>query len=1434
MKTELAQLPGSVDTGASIPRRFAEVVRAFPDRIALSAHGRSWTYSELDRLSGRIANAIREHALSGSGCVVYLADHSAEMVITALAILKAGKTWLALHPAMPAARQSDIIRDVAPELIVATGAQESRAEQLSSGGRSILLLDEVPADGPWETYSDASPQQPATVFYTSGSTGRPKGVVKSHRAVLHRVWLATELDGVSPADRISLLTHASFAAAETDMFGALLSGATLCVFDLATEGLDAFAEWIDAEQVTLLHPPVLFFRRFLAAQSGEDRFPSVRQVSLAGDKVLPADVTRWSRHFSESCVFMHRFSTTETGLLCAARITRSEARAGGVVLAGTPVPGKRLELADGELVVTSEYLADGYWNGPAFHGVYHTGDLGRFLSDGRFEFTGRRDNQVKLRGFRVELGDIEAALTGHPGVREAAVVLRERAPNDPLLAGWIVAHNPQPSTTELREFLARTLPPYMVPARYGFIERLPVTPTGKVDRGSLGLPESTESNMAPAEPRSAAERELVNIWQSVLGVARVGIKDNFFDLGGHSLLAAQMFSQLEARFKVRLPLAVLFRAATIEQLAPLVGQQAPKASWRSLVPIHPTGTRAPVFALPGVGGNVLGFHDLATLLGTDQPFYGLQSRGLGGTEPPLTSIEEMATVCLAEIREVQPRGPYHLVGVCMGAVVAYEMAQRLRANGEAVGLLGLIEPRPPADTVRQEFHEASRGRMALQLVGARLKSYARTFARLKGKERLQFLRERFRVATQIVAKRDISRGNRNEFHSAVVRQTNLAAVHAYKPKPYSGRVVLFLAEGRKVDPNDDQRLRWSNLAQGGIEVHKIPGNDSGLTLVRPNVDGLAPILQELLDRTPVADAPIRRRVDAPAGCVADGFLELLNDQGVTRIFINPGSDLAPIQESVAKFAAQGRRAPELVLCLHESVAMAAAHGAWMVTGRPQVVMVHADVGTQNLGANLHNAQRGRAGVVICAGTEPRNTGARTRQMDWIQSQLDHAASVRGYVKWHHEVSGAEDLAGSVQRAFQLAGSDPAGPVYLTLPKDVLLEPMAGRAPDPVRTLDTATPAADHASLAQAAQWLVESERPLILTAYAGRNAAAVAGLTRLAELLAIPVIETRHRVNFPVSHPMHLGFCAYPYVQESDCILVLDHDVPWVPAQGKPSPDCRIIHLDIDPRKRSMPVWDFAVDLSLEADGRTALPALADVVERRLTAADHSRIEARRERIARVHHALRAGWNQRARDLALRQPIAPEWAAHCLNTVVDGTTTVIAEAVSNNPALWHHLDLDTPGSYYQSLGSGLGWALGAAVGAKLGAPSRTVVCVVGDGSWIFGNPIAAYSAARQQRAPFLTVILDNQGYAATRDAIRDAAPAGYASSTGSYPACDIADPPQYGELARAMGLHARTVEQPGELEAALCEAMERTKGGQSALVHVRVAATRPYAQDADE
>ena len=1222
----------------TIPSRFERVVESFPEHLALTGQGRRWTYRELNRQVNRIAHAIRKRTRPGAGCVAYLLDHSPEMVIATLAILKGGKTYLAIHPRTPAAAQQDVVREVRPELIVTTAAHEARARALASESGAVVLMEEIdrlPDENPLCTTvaSDAS-----TIFYTSGTTGQPKAVVKSHRAVLHRVWLSTQQDFITPSDRQSLLTHCSFSASESDIFAALLQGASVHAFDIAAEGLSAFRRWLEDEQITLLHPPALLFRRFLSTLEGINMFPSVRLVALAGDVVLPADLRGWRRHFAHNCVLLHRFSITETALLTVGRIDAETSLDGDIVSAGKPVADKHIILIDengrevpqgevGELIVKSRYLAEGYWQRPEETAavfipdpdvpgqrIYRTGDLGQFRPDGSFVFLGRRDHQLKIRGYRVDSREIEAALIQLPEVQEAAIVVHSESGERSIIAFVVLKEGAQAGEAGLRASLRTYLPDWKIPARFYAVSTLPITLTGKVDRKRLEAEASIllSARSAGTPPSRTLEEELAEIWRTALKLDAVGVDDSFLQLGGDSISTMIALDQVERRYGIRITPAEFYSQSSIRQ-----------------------------------------------------------------------------------------------------------MAQRIRSSAATVS--------------REET----------------------------APERKGGLRETLR---QLVGR---------------------------------GRSTVVVEGGPETPQASTGNVSAAPISAGG--------------------------------RTAPAEVPTGALL---VQSVSDEFVELLNLNGVEFIFINPGSDSAPILESIAKFKAAGHRTPELILCLHESVAMAAAHGYFMITGRPQVVFVHVDVGTLNIGANLHNAQRGRAGVVICAGRTPYTVGgdvpgSRNRRMHWMQEQFNQAEIVRGYVKWHYELTCPENLQVAGQRAFQVAASEPAGPVYLTLPREVLMQTAAVLPQAPRKNGTVSAPGAIPEDLSQAAQWLVEARSPLILVSYAGRNPNAVGALIGLAETLAAPVLETRYRVNFPSTHPLHLGFSQSPLIQEADCILVIDHDVPWVPAQMQPQPGCRIIHVDYDPLKRDIPIWGFPVDLGIQADSAQVVPALKEEIARRITPDDRRRREARRIALEAEHQAQAARWTQRAHHLAKKSPIAPEWAAFCLNKIIDTNTVIVSEAASNTHTLWNYLKLDSAGGYYESMGSGLGWALGAAVGAKLAAPSRTVICIVGDGSWLFSSPIAAYCAAEQHNSPFLTVIFSNQEYHSTTEAIATLAPGGFASKAADYPVCRLPEAGLLSRVADALGLWTTTVDDPDSLPVALRHGLEQVRSGRSALVNIRVSSSRP-------
>jgi len=492
----------------SVVERFALVVAASGERIALSGAEDELTYRALDARTNQLANAILERTRPGIGCVAYLVDHSPDMVVCALAIIKAAKAYLCIHPGIPPSARSDIIADAAPDLLIAS-ARHIAALRDAADGIPLLCLDELDTDH--DTAAPAlaiGPRAPAVVFYTSGSTGRPKGVLKSHRMLLHRAWLCAEYDRPGFADRQSLLTSCSFASSEADMFGALLNGATLALHDIASQGLVRFGEWIDRQGITILHPPVVLFRRYLATLDGSDLHRSVRLVTLAGEAATQDDIRRWRQRFALSCGLHHRFSSTEAGHIAVACIEPGETSAAALARRPTPVYDKHLSIeldgrpastgAVGELVVRSQFLADGYWRRPhstedrfqpapegSVERSFRTGDIGRLLEDGSFEFLGRQDNQVKIRGYRVELHEIEQAILTVATVSEAAVIADSLNGKSILTAFVVPKAGAEFRVEAVRSALRSLLPPWKNPSRIHVIATLPLTPTGKIDKPAL-------------------------------------------------------------------------------------------------------------------------------------------------------------------------------------------------------------------------------------------------------------------------------------------------------------------------------------------------------------------------------------------------------------------------------------------------------------------------------------------------------------------------------------------------------------------------------------------------------------------------------------------------------------------------------------------------------------------------------------------------------------------------------------------------------------------------------------------------------------------------------------------------------------------------------------------------------------------------------------
>jgi acetolactate synthase-1/2/3 large subunit len=581
------------------------------------------------------------------------------------------------------------------------------------------------------------------------------------------------------------------------------------------------------------------------------------------------------------------------------------------------------------------------------------------------------------------------------------------------------------------------------------------------------------------------------------------------------------------------------------------------------------------------------------------------------------------------------------------------------------------------------------------------------------------------------------------------------------------------------------------------------------------------------------------------------FLEALAEAGVRYVFANLGSDHPGLIEALAQARAEGREGslPSLVVCPHETVALSAAHAYAAVSRTPQAVIVHVDAGTQNLGGAVNNAMRGRVPVLIFAGAAPYTiegelAGGRNEFIHWVQDVHDQRGILRNYVKYDNELRTGRNVRQVVHRALQIAASEPAGPVYLVGPREVMEEPLTppeadnsngsgsagGQGGASGHRAVTGYPPVGPAALpeeaaAEIARALIGARNPLIITGYLGRDPEAVPALTDLADLLAIPVIESApHHVNFPADHPMHRGWQwttsgQNPLLAEADVVLIVDCDIPYIHASSRPAPDAAIYVVDIDPLKRDMSMWHVPARLCAAANSRLALRQIAGIV--REAGADPAVVEARRAAVTAAHDAQRAAWD--ALEVPVNGEITPPYLAACVREALAGEDVlVLSEAITNFEVVARHMRMNRPGSLIGSGGGSLGWYGGGAVGAKLAAPERTVVSLIGDGTYLFGVPASAQWVSRRYGAPTLTVIFDNRGWKAPKQSTLGVHPSGAAAAADDFHVSFEPEVDLPGVAVAAGAGFGATVKDPDALPGVLKEALSAVRGGRSAVVSVHI------------
>ncbi|NJL51699.1 MAG: amino acid adenylation domain-containing protein [Hydrococcus sp. SU_1_0] len=688
------------DTATEYPQKcihqlFEEQVERTPDAVAVVFEEQQLTYRELNQRANQLAHYLQKLGVMPDVLVGICLERSLEMVVALLGVLKAGGAYVPLDPGYPTERISFVLQDAQVKVLV---TQKSLASRLPDHTATVVCLDgdrETIASSQVAVAVEVKPDNLAYVIYTSGSTGKPKGVLIPHRNAVNLLNSIQQKPGLTADDVLLSVTTISFDIAVSEIFLPLSVGAKLVLVSqqVAADGIQLL-EALNTSGATFMQPTPVTWRLLLEA--GWQGSPNLKMISTG--EALPRELA--NRLLPMGAELWNLYGPTETTIWSTA--CQVEEVNQGIAI-GYPIVNTQAYILDpnlqpvpvgvpGELHIGGAGVARGYldrfelteqkfipnpFSAVAESKLYKTGDLARFLPNGQIECLGRIDYQVKVRGFRIELGEIEETMTDCPGVKQAIAIVREDRAIDKTLVGYFVpevgngqvAHH---QMSALRKFLKARLPDYMVPTQFMILDAMPLTPNGKIDRRALPAPDADHIQLDTefVLPSNPTEEILATIWADVLGVEQVGIHDNFFELGGHSLLALRLFAKMEQVFGRTFPLATLFEAPTVKDLANIIDQKQSLAAGSCLVPIQPQGSKPPLFLLHARGTSVLVYRNLANYLGTEQPVYGIQPQGLNGEAEILTKLEEMAAYYIQEIKKIQPLGPYLLGGYSFGGDLA--------------------------------------------------------------------------------------------------------------------------------------------------------------------------------------------------------------------------------------------------------------------------------------------------------------------------------------------------------------------------------------------------------------------------------------------------------------------------------------------------------------------------------------------------------------------------------------------------------------------------------------------------------------------------------------------------------------------------------------------------------------------------------------------
>ncbi|ARV46721.1 non-ribosomal peptide synthetase [Bacillus subtilis] len=807
---------------ASLPEQFEKQAALSPDAIAVVYEDQSLSYAELNERANRLARMLISEGVGPEQFVALALPRSLEMAVGLLAVLKAGAAYLPLDPDYPADRIAFMLEDAQPAFIMTNTKAAEHIPPAENVPKIVLddpklseKLNTYPAENPnnADRIQPLSPLNTAYVIYTSGSTGVPKGVMIPHQNVT-RLFAATDHWFHFSSDDIWTMFHSyAFDFSVWEIWGPLLHGGRLVIVPHhVSRSPEAFLRLLVKEGVTVLNQTPSAFYQFMQAEREQPDLGqalSLRCVIFGGEALELSRLEDWyNRHPENIPQLINMYGITETTVhVSYIELDRSIAalRANSLIGCGIPDLGvyvldERLQPVPpgvaGELYVSGAGLARGYLGragltaerfiadpfGPPGTRMYRTGDVARLRADGSLDYVGRADHQVKIRGFRIELGEIEAALVQHSQLEDAAVIVREDQPGDKRLAAYVIPSSEETlDPAELRKYAAERLPDYMVPSAFVTMKELPLTPNGKLDRKALPAPDFAEA-VTGRGPRTPQEEILCDLFMEVLHLPRVGIDDRFFDLGGHSLLAVQLMSRIREALGVELSIGNLFEAPTVAGLAERLEMGSSQSALDVLLPLRTSGDKLPLFCVHPAGGLSWCYAGLMTNLGTDYPIYGLQARGIGQRDELPKTLDDMAADYIEQIRTIQPKGPYHLLGWSLGGNVVQAMATQLQHQGEEVSLLVMLDAYPNHFLPIKEAPDDEEALIALLALGGYDPDSL-------GDKPLDF-----ETAIEILRRDGSALASLDESVILNLKNTYVNSVGilgSYKPKPFRGNVLFF-------------------------------------------------------------------------------------------------------------------------------------------------------------------------------------------------------------------------------------------------------------------------------------------------------------------------------------------------------------------------------------------------------------------------------------------------------------------------------------------------------------------------------------------------------------------------------------------------------------------------------------------------------------------